>query len=98
MRRILIIAATIAVTASAVRAEDAPSSNSPLPSERGSNFPASQRGPAFPGGVQSDRQPNPSFGAQAPAPQQRNIQFNAQPVGRSSYPAQREDDRTRALR
>jgi hypothetical protein len=94
MRRILIIAATIAVTASAVRAEDAPSSNSP---SRGSNFPTSQRGPAFPA-TTSNQQSNPSFGAQAPAPQQRWEPLHAQPEGRSSHRAGRHEDRTRALR
>ena len=70
MRRILIIVATVALTTSALRAEDAPSSNSPGSSERGPNFPASQTGPAFPA-IQSDQQPNPSFGAQVPTPQSR---------------------------
>ena len=96
MRRILIIAATVALIASAVRAEDAPSSNSSSTSERGSNFPTSQRGPSFPA-TTSDQQPNPSFGAQAPASQLRGVPLHAQPENRSSYPSQRED-RTRALR
>ena len=67
MRRILIIAATIAVTASAVRGEDAPSSNSPASSERGPNFPSSQRGPEFPA-IPSNQGPVPSFGTTAPTP------------------------------
>ena len=43
MRRILLIAAIIAVTAGAVRAEDAPSS------VRGPNYPTSKHGSAYPG-------------------------------------------------
>ena len=47
MRRILILLAGIALTASAVWAENAPPSNSP--SARGPNFPTSGHGPAYPG-------------------------------------------------
>jgi hypothetical protein len=60
MRRTLIIAAAVALTASVVQAEDAPSSNSPPSSESGPNFPTSQRGPSFPA-IHSDQQPNPSL-------------------------------------
>ena len=66
MRRILIIAATVALTASAVQAEDAPSSNSPPLSDRGPDFPISQRGPAFPA-IPPNQEPGPSFGTTAPA-------------------------------
>src|SRR6202035_5040665 len=88
MRRILIIAATIAVTASAVRGEDAPSSNSPASSERGPNFPSSQRGPEFPA-IPSNQGPVPSFGTTAPTPESRDVPLQAQPEQRS-YPSERE--------
>jgi hypothetical protein len=82
MRRILIIAATIAVTANPVRAEDAPSSNSPPLSDRGSNFPTSQRGPAFPA-APPNQEPGPSFGTTAPAPEQRDTPQQELPEQRS---------------
>ena len=95
MRRILIIAATIAVTASAVQAEDAPSSNSPPLSDRGPNFPTTERGPAYPANP-SNEGPSPSFGAQAPAPEQRGAtqqelpEQRSYPTGRDYQPAQPE--------
>jgi hypothetical protein len=87
MRCILIIVAMIALTAGLVRAEDAPSSNAPVSSEKGPNFPTPRRGPAFPA-TKSDQQHNRSFGAQAPTPQQRNVPLQAQPK-KSSYPSGR---------
>jgi hypothetical protein len=93
MRRILIIAATIALVAGAVRAEDAPSSNSPPSSERGSNFPTSQRGPAFPANP-PNQEPGPSFGTTAPTPEQRSAPLQelpeqrSYPIGRDYYRAQ----------
>jgi hypothetical protein len=89
MRRILILAATLALAATAARAQDMP----PLFSEKGPNFPTSQRGPAYPA-VSPDQGPAPSFGAQAPAAEQRNTPQAAQPEyrvysnGGREYPAQ----------
>jgi hypothetical protein len=84
MRRILILAVIITLAASAVRAQEVP----PPVSEKGPNFPTSQRGPAYPA-VAPNQQSGPSFGAQAPAPEQRNTPQQELPEGRS-YPAERE--------
>ena len=53
MRRILLIAAIITLTAGAVRAEDAPSS------ARGPNYPTSKHGSAYPGSQSPEQQSIP---------------------------------------
>jgi len=59
--RILILAAIIAVTAGAVQAQDAPSSDA-----RGSNFPTSRHGSAYPARPPS-QEPNPLFDTASPS-------------------------------
>jgi hypothetical protein len=83
MRRTLIIVATIVVTASAVRAEDASSS------ERGPNYPTTEHGPAYPANP-SNQEPNPSFGTTAPAPEQRGTSQQELPERPNYYPYERE--------
>jgi hypothetical protein len=85
MRRILILAATVTLAATAARAQDMP----PLFSEKGPNFPTSQHGPAYPA-VSPNQGPAPSFGAQAPAPERRDTPQRELPEERG-YPAQRQE-------
>jgi hypothetical protein len=89
MRRILIIAAMVALTASTALAEDAPSS------DRGPNFPTPERGPAYPT-IPSNPAPAPSFGAQLP--EQRNWSQQEQPEGQKSYPEDRYEQRAQPER
>jgi hypothetical protein len=75
MRRILILAATVTLAATAARAQDMPQ----LFSEKGPNFPTSQHGPAYPS-TASEQESGPSFGGTAaPAQEQRSIPQNATP-------------------
>ena len=90
MRRILIIAAAVAVVVSTVRAEDAPSS------DRGPNFPTPERGPAYPT-IPSNPAPAPSFGAGAPVPEQRDINLQELPEQRN-YPEGRNYERAQPQR
>ena len=83
MPRILIIVATIAVTARVVQAEDAPSSNSAPLSKRGSNFPTSLHGTAYPAPPQNQK-PNPLFDTASPSLQQRDTSLQTQP-GHPNY-------------
>jgi hypothetical protein len=85
MRRILILAATVTLAATAARAQDMPS----LFSEKGPNFPTSQHGPAYPA-VSPDQRPAPSFGAQAPTPESRDVPVQALPEQRNYPSGQRE--------
>src|SRR3974390_789888 len=78
MPRVLVIVATIAVTASAVQAEDVPSSNSPPLSARGSNFPTSRHGSAYPA-PPPDQKPNPLIDTVSPSLQQRDAPLQTQP-------------------
>jgi hypothetical protein len=83
MRRIFIIAATIALTAGAVWAQDTPDS------EKGPNFPTPEHGPAYPA-VPSNQPPDPSFGANAPAAEPRDVPQRALPEQPSYSGEQRE--------
>jgi hypothetical protein len=76
--RILIIVATIAVTSSAVRAEDAPPPNSPPPPDRGSSFPTSRHGSAYPA-VSPNQKLYPLFNSAVPPLQQRDAPLQTRP-------------------
>jgi hypothetical protein len=78
MPRILIIATIIAVTVSEVQAEDVPSSNSPPLSNRGSNFPASRHGSAYPAPPPNQKL-NPLFDTASPSLQQQDTPLRTQP-------------------
>ena len=78
MPRILIIVATVVVTASAVQAEDAPFSNSSQFSQRGPNFPTSEPGSAYPAHPPNQK-PRPLFDTAAPSQQQRDTPLQTQP-------------------
>jgi len=90
MRRSLLIAATFAVAASSVQAEDTPPSNSPPLSDKGPNFPTPQHGPAYPAGP-SKEEPAPSFGTQAPVPESRDVPLQALPEQRN-YPSEQREN------
>jgi hypothetical protein len=82
VRAILIIAAMIVLAASDVRAEDAPSPNSPPLSERGPNYPSKQRGPAYPATHEDEQSVPPVRVLVLPAPQLREYTRRARPYGR----------------
>jgi len=89
MRSILVLAATI-FAATVVCAQESP----PPVSEKGPNFPTPEHGPAYPA-VTPDQGPALSFGARAPAPEQRGAAQQELPEQRSypsgrDYPAQPE--------
>jgi hypothetical protein len=85
------IAALIPLTVTGVRAEDAPSPNSPPLSEKGPNYPKEQRGPAYP-----PTQPNQQSGPSGPSPdavgwpalQQRDSPQRVQPYQPEISPLQ----------